>query len=131
MKKILFLALVTFSCGGSSSDTVENITEETTTTQQETTTTQQETTTTQQETTTTVQPDAVLSNISNMNTRGVSPHMEIVDSSIIRIFYSSLDVMGLAVDLCDYELNCTRQGVVNRVQAVSYTHLTLPTIYSV
>ena len=123
MKKILFLALVTFSCGGSSSDTVENITEETTTTQQETTTTQQETTTTQQETTTTqqettttVQPDAVLSNISNMNTRGVSPHMEIVDSSTIRIFYSSLDVMGLAVDLCDYELNCTRQGVVNRVQ---------------
>ena len=102
MKKILFLALVTFSCGGSSSDTVENITEETTTTQQETTTT--------------VQPDAVLSNISNMNTRGVSPHMEIVDSSTIRIFYSSLDVMGLAVDLCDYELNCTRQGVVNRVQ---------------
>ena len=51
-----------------------------------------------------------------MNTRGVSPHMEIVDSSTIRIFYSSLDVMGLAVDLCDYELNCTRQGVVNRVQ---------------
>ena len=109
MKKILFLALVTVSCGGSSSDTVDSTTEETTTTQQETTTTQQETTTTQQETTTTqkettttqqettttVQPDAVLSNISNMNTRGVSPHMEIVDSSTLR--------------------------------AVSYTHLTLPT----
>ena len=48
--------------------------------------------------------------------RGVSPHMEVVDSSTLRIFYSSLDVMGLAVDLCDYELNCIRQGVVNRVQ---------------
>ena len=87
MKKILLLALLTASCGGSSSDTVETIIEESsTTTQQETTTTQQETTTTQQETTTTVQPDAVLSNISNMNTRGVSPHIEIVDSSTLRIF---------------------------------------------
>ncbi len=42
--------------------------------------------------------------------------MEVVDSTTIRIFYSSLDVMGLAVDLCDFDLNCTRQGVVNRVQ---------------
>lgn len=125
MKKIIFLGFILISCGATTEESVTSSVEqpasteeqETTTTQQETTTTQLVTTTTVQDTTTTtLQPDGVLSEIKNMMVRGVSPHMEVVDSSTLRIFYSSLDVMGLAVDLCDYELNCIRQGVVNRVQ---------------
>jgi hypothetical protein len=35
---------------------------------------------------------------------------------MLRMFYSSEEAGGLAVDLCDYDLNCTRQGVVDFVQ---------------
>ena len=125
MRKFIVISIILSCCGGSAEPLPAEVDEEPIIVEQEltdegkeqeTTTTQQETTTTQQETTTTTLPDAVLSNIKNLNTRGVSPHMEVVDSTTIRIFYSSLDVMGLAVDLCDFNLNCTRQGVVNRVQ---------------
>ena len=120
MKKIIFLGFILISCGGSSVEGVTSSVEQPASTEEQetTTTTVQDTTTTtvQDTTTTTLQPDGVLSEIKNMMVRGVSPHMEVVDSSTLRIFYSSLDVMGLAVDLCDYELNCIRQGVVNRVQ---------------
>ena len=59
---------------------------------------------------------ASIVNIKNLNQEGVSPHLEIVDSNTLRMFYSSEEVLGLAIDLCDYELNCTRQGVLQRVQ---------------
>ncbi len=59
---------------------------------------------------------AELIEIKNMNLQGVSPHLEIVDQTTLRLFYSSMQAGGLAVDLCDYDLNCTRQGVVERIQ---------------
>ncbi len=63
-----------------------------------------------------VDPRASIVNIKNLNQEGVSPHLEIVDSNTLRMFYSSEEVLALAIDLCDYELNCTRQGVLQRVQ---------------
>ena len=67
-------------------------------------------------TVTDVDPRASIVNIKNLNQEGVSPHLEIVDSKTLRMFYSSEEVLALAIDLCDYELNCTRQGVIQRVQ---------------
>ena len=63
-----------------------------------------------------VDPRASIVNITNLNQEGVSPHLEVVDSTTLRMFYSSEEAGGLAVDLCDYNLNCTRQGVVDFVQ---------------
>ena len=63
-----------------------------------------------------VDPRASIVNITSLNQEGVSPHLEVVDSTTLRMFYSSEEAGGLAVDLCDYDLNCTRQGVVDFVQ---------------
>lgn len=63
-----------------------------------------------------VDPRASIVNITSLNQEGVSPHLEAVDSTTLRMFYSSEEAGGLAVDLCDYDLNCTRQGVVDFVQ---------------
>ena len=63
-----------------------------------------------------VDPQASIVNISSLNQEGVSPHLEVVDSTTLRMYYSSEEAGGLAVDLCDYDLNCTRQGVVKFVQ---------------
>ncbi len=63
-----------------------------------------------------VDPGASIVNIKNLNQEGVSPHLEIVDNNTLRMFYSSEEVLALAIDLCDYQLNCTRQGVLQRVQ---------------
>ena len=63
-----------------------------------------------------VDPRASIVNIASLNQEGVSPHLEVVDSTTLRMFYSSEEAGGLAVDLCDYDLNCTRQGVVDFVQ---------------
>ena len=63
-----------------------------------------------------VDPRASIVNIISLNQEGVSPHLEVVDSTTLRMFYSSEEAGGLAVDLCDYDLNCTRQGVVDFVQ---------------
>ena len=59
---------------------------------------------------------AALIDINDMKIIGVSPHMEVVDDTTLRLFYSSMEAGGLAVDLCDYNLNCTRQGAVERIQ---------------
>ena len=59
---------------------------------------------------------AALVDINDMKIIGVSPHMEVVDETTLRLFYSSMEAGGLAVDLCDYDLNCTRQGAVERIQ---------------
>ena len=58
-----------------------------------------------------VDPRASIVNIASLNQEGVSPHLEVVDSTTLRMFYSSEEAGGLAVDLCDYDLNCTRQGL--------------------
>ena len=63
-----------------------------------------------------IDPRASIVNIKSLNQEGVSPHLEVVDSTTLRMFYSSEEAGGLAVDLCDYDLNCTRQGVVDYVQ---------------
>ena len=46
---------------------------------------------------------------------GVSPHLEKVNDTTLRLFYNSIEVMGLAVSLCDYEFNCEIQGVLERM----------------
>ena len=75
-----------------------------------------ESTETATETVQEVDPRASIVNIASLNQEGVSPHLEVVDSTTLRMFYSSEEAGGLAVDLCDYDLNCTRQGVVDFVQ---------------
>ena len=75
-----------------------------------------ESTETATETVQEVDPRASIVNITTLNQEGVSPHLEFVDSTMLRMFYSSEEAGGLAVDLCDYDLNCTRQGVVDFVQ---------------
>ena len=75
-----------------------------------------ESTETSTETVQEVDPRATIVNITSLNQEGVSPHLEVVDSTTLRMFYSSEEAGGLAVDLCDYDLNCTRQGVVDFVQ---------------
>jgi len=75
-----------------------------------------ESTETATETVQEIDPRASIVNIKSLNQEGVSPHLEVVDSTTLRMFYSSEEAGGLAVDLCDYDLNCTRQGVVDYVQ---------------
>ena len=52
-----------------------------------------------------VDPRASIVNITSLNQEGVSPHLEVVNSTTLRMFYSSEEAGGLAVDLCDYDLN--------------------------
>ena len=54
-------------------------------------------------------------NIRSLDKDGVSPHLEKVDDKILRLFYSSIEVKGIAVSLCDYELNCELQGALQRI----------------
>ena len=75
-----------------------------------------ESTETATETVQEIDPRASIVNIKSLNQEGVSPHLEVEDSTTLRMFYSSEEAGGLAVDLCDYDLNCTRQGVVDYVQ---------------
>ena len=49
---------------------------------------------------------ASVENIRSLDKDGVSPHLEKVDDKILRLFYSSIEVKGIAVSLCDYELKC-------------------------
>ena len=56
---------------------------------------------------------ASVENLESIETSGVSPYLEKVDESTLRLFYNSIEVMGLAVSLCDYEFNCEIQGVLN------------------
>ena len=63
-----------------------------------------------------IEEKAYLVDIVSLNQDGVSPHLEVVNGTTLRLFYSSLSANGLAVDLCDYDLNCTRQGAIERIQ---------------
>ena len=63
-----------------------------------------------------IEENATLLDITTLNQDGVSPHLEIVDNTTLRLFYSSLSANGLAVDLCDYDLNCVRQGAIDSIQ---------------
>ena len=45
---------------------------------------------------------ASVENIRSLDKDGVSPHLEKVDDKILRLFYSSIEVKGIAVSLCDY-----------------------------
>ena len=58
---------------------------------------------------------ASIENIRSLGEDGVSPHLEKVDDKTIRLFYSSIKVKGIAVSLCDYELNCELQGALERM----------------
>ena len=55
---------------------------------------------------------ASLENITSLGQEGVSPHLEKVDDKTLRLFYSSVEVGGVAVSLCDYEFNCEIQGAL-------------------
>ena len=54
-------------------------------------------------------------NIRSLDEDGVSPHLEKVDDKTLRLFYSSIEVKGIAVSLCDYELKCEIQGALERM----------------
>ncbi len=71
-----------------------------------------------------VEENAYLVDIVSLNQDGVSPHLEVVNSTTLRLFYSSLSANGLAVDLCDYDLNCTRQGAIERIQDLTIVETT-------
>ena len=71
-----------------------------------------------------IEENATLLDIKTLNQDGVSPHLEIVDNTTLRLFYSSLSANGLAVDLCDYDLNCVRQGAIERIQALTIIETT-------
>jgi hypothetical protein len=71
-----------------------------------------------------IEENATLLNIKTLNQDGVSPHLEIVDNTKLRLFYSSLSANGLAVDLCDYDLNCVRQGAIERIQDLTIIETT-------
>ena len=58
---------------------------------------------------------ASIENIRSLGEDGVSPHLEKVDDKTLRLFYSSIKVKGIAVSLCDYELNCELQGSLDRM----------------
>ena len=58
---------------------------------------------------------ASIENITSLGEDGVSPHLEKVDEKTLRLFYSSIKVKGIAVSLCDYELNCELQGALERM----------------
>ncbi len=71
-----------------------------------------------------IEENATLLDIKTLNQDGVSPHLEIVDNTTLRLFYSSLSANGLAVDLCDYDLNCVRQGAIERIQDLTIIETT-------
>ncbi len=58
---------------------------------------------------------ASIQNLTSLGKEGVSPHLEKVNDTTLRLFYNSIEVMGLAVSLCDYEFNCEIQGVLERI----------------
>ncbi len=58
---------------------------------------------------------ASVENIRSLEEDGVSPHLEKVDDKTLRLFYSSIEVKGIAVSLCDYELKCELQGALQRM----------------
>ena len=58
---------------------------------------------------------ASVENIRSLDVDGVSPHLEKVDDKTLRLFYSSIEVKGIAVSLCDYELKCEIQGALERM----------------
>ncbi len=58
---------------------------------------------------------ASVENIKSLGEDGVSPHLEKVDDKTLRLFYSSIEVKGIAVSLCDYELKCELQGSLQRM----------------
>ena len=58
---------------------------------------------------------ASVENIRSLDEDGVSPHLEKVDDKTLRLFYSSIEVKGIAVSLCDYELKCELQGALQRI----------------
>ena len=58
---------------------------------------------------------ASFENIRSLDEDGVSPHLEKVDDKTLRLFYSSIEVKGIAVSLCDYELKCELQGALQRI----------------
>ena len=58
---------------------------------------------------------ASIENITSLVEYGVSPHLEKVDEKTLRLFYSSIKVKGIAVSLCDYQLNCEIQGSLQRM----------------
>ena len=58
---------------------------------------------------------ASFENIRSLDEDGVSPHLEKVDDKTLRLFYSSIEVKGIAVSLCDYELKCEIQGALERM----------------
>tara|TARA_Y100001970_G_scaffold272308_1_gene368840 strand:+ start:2103 stop:3386 length:1284 start_codon:yes stop_codon:yes gene_type:complete len=58
---------------------------------------------------------ASIESIRSLGEDGVSPHLEKVDDKTLRLFYSSIKVKGIAVSLCDYELNCELQGALERM----------------
>ena len=58
---------------------------------------------------------ASVENIRSLDKDGVSPHLEKVDDKTLRLFYSSIEVKGIAVSLCDYELKCEIQGALERM----------------
>ena len=74
--------------------------------------------------TTTEAPRPTLTDIADLGTSGVSPHMERNDDGTLRLFYSSMEAGGTAVDLCSADLVCERQGAIQRVSDV--TTLTTP-----
>ena len=71
-----------------------------------------------------IEENATLLDITTLNQDGVSPHLELVDNTTLRLFYSSLSANGLAVDLCDYDLNCVRQGAIERIQDLTIIETT-------
>ena len=58
---------------------------------------------------------ASIENLTSLDKDGVSPHLEKVDNKTLRLFYNSIEVLGLAVSLCDYNFNCEIQGVLERM----------------
>ena len=64
---------------------------------------------------------ASVENIRSLDEGGVSPHLEKVDDKTLRLFYSSIEVKGIAVSLCDYELKCELQGALQRMSDLTIT----------
>ena len=58
---------------------------------------------------------ASVENIRSLDVDGVSPHLEKVDDKTLRLFYSSIEVKGIAVSLSDYEFKCELQGALERM----------------
>jgi len=58
---------------------------------------------------------ASIENITSLEMSGVSPYLEVIDNEKLRLFFNSIEIMGLGVSICDYELNCELQGVLQRI----------------